>query len=127
MLSVAAELGLAIELQLQHEINPDNVGELIAFLQRPDVKVTELWLNLSSKIPELPLRDLLSAVDALLGLAKLRIEVDGQSKESSNSYTPGVVCTLGIGEFQGMHDLVRGCAFADPDRSRYPRRFCRAN
>lgn len=78
---MAAELGLAIELQLQHEINPDNVGELIAFLQRPDVKVTELWLNLSSKIPELPLRDLLSAVDALLGLAKLRIEVDSQSKE----------------------------------------------
>ncbi|MDR6860009.1 hypothetical protein [Variovorax guangxiensis] len=81
VLSVAAELGLAIELQLQHEINPDNVGELITFLQTPDVKITELWLDLSSEIPELPLRDLLSAVDALLGLAKLRIEVDGQSKE----------------------------------------------
>lgn len=72
--------GLAVELELLHEINPGNVDELIAFLDRPDVKVTGLWLNLSFKGDAKPLGRLLSAVDALPNLEVLKIEVDGQSE-----------------------------------------------
>lgn len=69
-----------VALQLQHAIDSDNAGEIISLLQEGNVDVTELWLNLSSGIAANPLIELLSAVDALPGLERLEIQVDGRSK-----------------------------------------------
>ena len=69
---------LAVKVQFHHQIDAEDVGALISLLRTPGVKVTELWLNLSSKIAAVTLDDLLETVDALPNLAELRIMVDSR-------------------------------------------------
>ena len=73
--------GGCFELPLEQLLGNEEIGQLIAFLERPDVQVTVLWLNLSGTVDPQALARLLAVLDArhaALGLRSLPVRVNGR-------------------------------------------------